>query len=136
MFMYQDQSGQRMVLMICPLSLHGTAPITALVTNNGNQTTASQNVTVDETAPAVTISVGNTNLTASSPTTTVTFTFTEAPVTFSSSDLGATGGSISGLQQISATVWTATYTANTSIQTTTASVAVTAGSYQDTGLSL
>lgn len=28
MFMYEDEHGKRIVMMICPLSLHGTAPIT------------------------------------------------------------------------------------------------------------
>ena len=84
-----------------------------------------------ETGPTVTITISSTNLTASSPTTTVTFTFSEALASFSLSDTTATGGTLSNLQQTSPTVWTAVFTASSNIQTTTASVGVTAGSYQD-----
>ena len=111
---------------------NGTATVSAQVSDaNGNQATASQTVTVAETGPTLTISVSNTNVTAIDNTATVTFAFSEAPTAFSLSDVTSVGGTLSNLQQIDATHWTALFTANSNTQTTNASVTVTVGSYQD-----
>jgi hypothetical protein len=111
---------------------NGTATISALViAANGNQATATQTVTVAEAGPTVSIAISPTNLTVSAATATVTFTFSEATAAFSLSNTTATGGTLSSLQQISPTVWTAVFTANSDIQTTAATVGVKAGSYQD-----
>ncbi len=88
-------------------------------------------MTVAETVPTIAISVSNTNVTASNNTAIITFAFSEAPTAFSLSDTTATGGTLSNLQQIDATHWTALFTASSNTQTTNASVKVTAGSYQD-----
>ncbi|HEV2970744.1 MAG TPA: Ig-like domain-containing protein [Pirellulales bacterium] len=86
---------------------------------------------IDTVAPTVAINISNTDLTVSNNTATVTFTFSAAPTAFSLSDTTATGGTLSNLQQTGPAVWTALFTANSNTQITTASVGVTAGSYQD-----
>jgi hypothetical protein len=109
-----------------------TAQASDLIT--ANESGAQETTTVvftAPTAPTVAISLSNTNLTTSNNTAIVTFTFSEAPTAFSLSDTTATGGTLSNLQQTSPTIWTALFTANGNTQTTTASVRVTSGSYQD-----
>ena len=124
----------------------GTAASNALVLNGGTIKDAAGNAAVlsgasnvnpagtlqiDTTAPTVSISVNPANLTASNNTATVTFTFSAAPTAFSLADTTATGGTLSNLLQTGPTVWTAVFAANSNVQTTMASVGVTARSYQD-----
>jgi hypothetical protein len=58
----------------------------------------------------------------------VTFIFSEAPVAFTLADISAVGGTLSNLQQVNASTYTATFTGTTNSDTTNASVSVTAGS--------
>ena len=62
---------------------------------------------------------------------TVTFAFSEAAITFILADTSAVGGTLSNLQQINATHYTATFEGAVNTEISTASVNVTAGSYQD-----
>ncbi|WP_079566273.1 Ig-like domain-containing protein [Bradyrhizobium erythrophlei] len=111
----------------------GTLAVTAIATDAaGNTATTTTNLTVDTIAPSVAIGIDNSNVTASHNTAAVTFTFSEAPIGFSLADTTATGGTLSNLQQIDATHWTALFTGSSNTQITNASVKVTAASYQDT----
>ena len=84
---------------------------------------------VDNTAPTVAVDIAASTLGGGSLTSTVTFTLSEASTDFTSGDVTAVGGMLSGFSG-SGTSYTATFTANPGF-TGTASVSVTAGSYHD-----
>jgi len=86
---------------------------------------------IDTTAPTLVITTSNNNVTASNNTAIITFSFSETPTSFSLADTTATGGTLSNLQQIDATHWTAVFTGSSNTQITNASVTVTQASYQD-----
>ena len=82
-------------------------------------------------APTVSLSINNTDVNVANGTGTVTFAFSEAPVAFALADTTAVGGTLSNLQQINTTTYTATFTGAANTDINNASVSVTAGSYQD-----
>ena len=86
---------------------------------------------VDTVTPMVTVSINSTSLSLAHNTATVTFTFSEAPVSFVLADTSAVGGTLSNLQQVNATQYTATFTAAANTLINNASVSVTAGSWQE-----
>jgi hypothetical protein len=61
----------------------------------------------------------------------VTFTFSEAPSSFALADISAVGGTLSNLQKISPTKYTATFTAAGNTLTSNASVHAIAGRWQE-----
>jgi hypothetical protein len=61
----------------------------------------------------------------------VTFTFSEAPITFTLFDTSTIGGTLSNLQQVNATSYTATFTATPDTDISNALVSVSAGSWQE-----
>jgi hypothetical protein len=73
--------------------------------------------TVDTVTPTVAVSIDKTDVNVANPTGLVTFVFSEAPVAFTLADTSAVGGTLSNLQQVNATTYTATFTgaANTDI---------------------
>ena len=81
--------------------------------------------------PTVAVSINNTDVTVANDTGTVTFAFSEAPVTFVLADTSAVGGTLSNLQKTDATHYTATFTGAANTHISTASVSVTAGSWQE-----
>ena len=86
--------------------------------------------TVDTVTPTVAVAINNTDVNLADNTATVTFTFSEAPTTFTLADTTATGGTLSALTG-SGTTYTATFTGAADTDITNASVAVTAGSWQE-----
>jgi YVTN family beta-propeller protein len=74
---------------------------------------------------AVTVSIDNTDVNVADPTGLVTFVFSEAPTSFALADTSAVGGTLSNLQQVSATTYTATFTASPNTDIANASVSVT-----------
>jgi hypothetical protein len=100
---------------------------------NGNPGSggSSGNFTVDTVTPTVAVTTSNSALTLSNNTATVTFTFNEAPNSFALADTSAVGGTLSNLQKISPTKYTATFTAAGNTLTSNASVNVIAGSWQE-----
>ena len=91
----------------------------------------STSFTVDTVTPTVTVTTNNTDVTLAHDTATVTFSFSEAPTLFSLADTSAVGGSLTNLQQVSATQYTATFTSAANTDTNNASVSVTGGSWQE-----
>ena len=94
-------------------------------------TEATQTITVDETTPTVSVGVSSADVNLANDTATVTFTFSAAPAAFSLSDATAVGGTLSNLQQVNPTQYTATFTAASNTDISNAVVGVTANSYQD-----
>ena len=82
--------------------------------------------TVDTVTPTVAVSINNTDVNVADNTATVTFAFSEAPTSFTLADTSAVGGTLSNLQQIDATHYTATFTGAANTDISTASVSVTA----------
>jgi hypothetical protein len=66
--------------------------------------------TVDTVTPTVAVSIDKTDVNVANPTGLVTFVFSEAPVAFTLADTSALGGTLSSLQQVNATTYTATFT--------------------------
>ena len=87
--------------------------------------------TVDTVTPTVAVSINSTDVNVANDTATVTFAFSEAPTAFALADTSAVGGTLSNLQQIDATTYTATFTGAANTDISNASVSVTAGSWQD-----
>jgi Bacterial Ig-like domain len=81
--------------------------------------------------PTVSLSINNTDVNIANGTGTVIFAFSEAPALFALSDTSAVGGTLSNLQQVNATSYTATFTGAANTDINTASVSVLAGSYHD-----
>ena len=83
-------------------------------------------------SPALTvgISVAASLVDGASDSTTVTFTFSEVPVDFSLADVTAADGVLSNLSG-SATSYSATFTANSGVDDTTATVSIAANTYHD-----
>jgi hypothetical protein len=81
--------------------------------------------------PTVAVAINNTDVNVANNTGTVTFTFSEAPTAFNLSDTSAVGGSLSNLQLVTATLYTAIFTGAANSDTSAASVSVTAGSWQE-----
>ena len=77
------------------------------------------------------MSTNNTDVTVANPTGTVTFAFSEAPVAFALADTSAVGGTLSNLQKTDATHYTATFAGAANTNISTASVSVTARSWQE-----
>ena len=94
-------------------------------------TEATQTITVDETTPTVSVGVSSADVNLANDTATVTFSFSAAPAAFSLSDATAVGGTLSNLQQVNPTQYTATFTAASNTDISNAVVGVTANSYQD-----
>jgi VCBS repeat-containing protein len=100
--------------------------------NNGNAGSASSTTfTVDTVTPTVAVTSNNTDVNLAHGTATVTFTFSETPTSFSLADTSAVGGTLSNLQQVSATQYTATFTGAANTDTNAASVSVRSGSWQE-----
>ena len=100
--------------------------------NNGNLGTgASTSFVVDTITPTVVVSINNTEVNLAHNTATVTFNFSEAPASFVLADTSAVGGSLSNLKKVSATQYTATFTAAANTSNSAASVGVVAGSWQE-----
>jgi hypothetical protein len=112
-----------------------TYTLTARITDAaGNQSAISTNsftLTEDTTTPTVQVSINNSDVNLAHNTAPVTFAFNEGMASFVVGDTTATGGTLSNLQQINATTYTATFTAAAGIDITNASVGVFAGSYTD-----
>ena len=98
---------------------------------NAGATGSTAPFTVDTVTPTVTVSIDNAHINVSNPTGLVTFTFSEAPAAFSLADTSAVGGTLSNLQQVNATTYTATFAGAPNTDTTNASVSVINGSYHD-----
>ena len=101
------------------------------VNSNPGSGGSTPSFTVDTVTPTVAVSTNNTDVTVANPTGTVTFAFSEAPVTFVLADTSAVGGTLSNLQKTDATHYTATFTGAANTNISTASVSVTAGSWQE-----
>jgi probable HAF family extracellular repeat protein/ELWxxDGT repeat protein len=101
------------------------------VAGNAGTGGSTTSFTVDTVTPAVAVSIDNTDVNVANGTGTVTFAFSEAPTSFALADTSAVGGTLSNLQQTDATTYTATFTGAANTDISTASVSVTAGSYQD-----
>jgi hypothetical protein len=86
--------------------------------------------TVDTVTPTVALSIDNTFINQAHNTGTLTFTFSEAPAVFTLADTKALGGTLSNLTG-SGETYTATFTGAAKTHITTASVSVTAGSWQE-----
>ena len=112
---------------------NGSYTVKADVSNVGGTpaTEATQTITVDETTPTVSVGVSSADVNLANDTATVTFSFSAAPAAFSLSDATAVGGTLSNLQQVNATQYTATFTAASNTDISNAVVGVTASSYQD-----
>ncbi|NSL57093.1 Ig-like domain-containing protein, partial [Uliginosibacterium sp. IMCC34675] len=95
---------------------------------NSASATDTEGYSVNTGAPTVTVDIVDAALNVADKVSTVTFSFSEAPVGFTAADISAVGGTVSGLTQVDATHWTATFTAADAF-TGTASVSVAAGSY-------
>jgi uncharacterized repeat protein (TIGR02059 family) len=85
----------------------------------------------DAQAPTVQITAADLLL-ASGESTLLTFAFSEAVTGFESSDLLVAGGTLSGLSQVDASTWTATFTQDGS--STSPGVSIAAGAYTDLAL--
>ena len=94
-------------------------------------TEAMQTITVDETTPTVSVGVNTDDVNLANDTATVTFSFSVAPAAFSVSDATAVGGTLTNLQQVNPSEYTATFTAASNTDISNAVVGVTANSYHD-----
>ena len=101
--------------------------------NNGNAGSGGStgSFTVDTIKPTVTVTTSRHDVNVAHNTATITFAFSEAPVSFTLADTKAVGGTLSNLQEINATEYTATFTGAAGTDTDNASVKVTAGSWQE-----
>jgi hypothetical protein len=103
--------------------------------DNGNPgTSGSTTFTVDTVTPTVSVSIDSTDVNLVHDTTTVTFSFSETPTAFGLTDTTATGGTLTNLQEINPTTYTATFTAAAGYDSDTqgpATVSVAAGSWQE-----
>jgi hypothetical protein len=88
-------------------------------------------ITETPVTPTVAVSIDNTDVNIAKRIGLVTFVFSEAPTAFTLADTSAVGGTLSNLQQVNATTYTATFTGAADTDTTNASVSVTAGSWLD-----
>jgi len=79
----------------------------------------------------VTVTTNNTDVNVANPTATITFAFSEAPQSFTFADTTAVGGTLSNLQQVDATHYTATFTAAANTEISNGSVSVTSGSWSE-----
>ena len=85
----------------------------------------------NQTVASVAVAISNA-ITLAHPTATVTFTFSSAPASFNLvADTTASGGTLSDLQSVNATTYTAAFTGTANTDITTATVNVIAGSWQD-----
>ena len=92
---------------------------------NGNTGTGgSTSFTVDSVTPGVTVTTNNTDVNVAHSTATITFSFSEAPTDFSLGHVTATGGTLSNLQQVNATTFTATFNGNAGTSISNAAVVV------------
>ena len=98
-------------------------------TGNANTAAAPLTLTVDTVVPTIVLSSSKSSL-ALGETATLTFTLSEASTNFALSDIGVTGGALSGFTGISSTVYNATFTPTTA-STTTAVITVAAGTFTD-----
>ena len=91
--------------------------------------TSTNPTTPDTTAPSVAVTLDKSILSAGQ-TASVTFTLSESSSTFTQSDVDVTGGTLSGWVQVSASVYSATFTptANTA---GTATIGVKSGTFAD-----
>jgi large repetitive protein len=81
--------------------------------------------------PTVAVSIDNTDVNIANRIGLVTFVFSASPAAFTLADASAVGGTLSNLQQVNATTYTATFTGGAGTDTANASVSVTAGPWQD-----
>ncbi|WP_217423516.1 Ig-like domain-containing protein, partial [Uliginosibacterium aquaticum] len=88
---------------------------------NSASATDTEGYSVNTGAPTVSVDIVDAALNVADKVSTVTFSFSEAPVGFTAADISAVGGTVTGLTQVDATHWTATFTANDAF-TGTASV--------------
>jgi Bacterial Ig-like domain len=100
---------------------------------SGNPGTAGStpSFTVDTVTPTVAVAINNADVNLAGNPATVTFTFSEAPSAFTLADTSATGGTLSGLAQVDATHYAATFTAAAGTDIGNGSVSVTSGSWQE-----
>ena len=104
---------------------------TVRVTATAGQLTSTFNLPVNSFVPTVTIATNRGTL-ALGETANLTFTLSAASTDFTVSDIGVTGGTLSGFTPVSGTVYTATFTP-TPLSTLTAVITVAAGSFTDAG---
>ena len=82
---------------------------------------------IDTATPGVAVSLNSSDVNLASNTATVTFAFNEAPTDFSLANTSAVGGTLSNLQQLSPTTYTATFTAAAGTDIANGSVSVNTG---------
>jgi hypothetical protein len=103
--------------------------------DNGNLGAGgSTSFAVDTVTPAVAVLTNSTDVNLTQGTATITFAFTEAPTDFSLADTSAVGGTLTSLTKVSATEYTATFTAAANYDSDVSgpgSVSVTAGSWHE-----
>lgn len=98
---------------------------------NVGQVSTTHSYTVDTGAPTVAVSLSDNSL-AIGDTTQVTFSFSEAVKNFDLGDVTTTNGKLSGLMTVDGgKTWTATFTPNNNVESTTNVIEVADKSYQD-----
>jgi probable HAF family extracellular repeat protein len=97
---------------------------------NGDGVTTGDNIVgyfvefTPPTIPMVAVSIDTTDINVASPTGIVTFAFSEAPAAFTRDDTSVVGGTLSEVQEVSPTTYTATFTGAADTDITNASVSV------------
>ena len=97
----------------------------------GNFYEEAQSITIT-TNPTVTITADDSSLKAGQ-TATITFTFSEAPTGFDASDITVSDGTLSAISSSSATVYTATYTPDTNVQSINETIVIAADTFTGSG---
>ena len=82
--------------------------------------------------PTVSLSINSTDVNLAHGMATVTFAFSQAPAAFTLTDTAAVGGTMSGLAEVNATTYAATFTAAANTDIANGSVSVTNASWTDT----
>lgn len=124
-----ERTGERSVVESGYDTVDGQAIPVTLFESRGLDGLFDQNINGDRIAPTLAISTDDADLMAGE-TATVTFTFSEAVNGFDASDISPTNGTISGLTQVNATTWTATFTPAPDTDGT-ANISVADNSYTD-----
>ncbi|TPK95517.1 hypothetical protein FJ938_27945 [Mesorhizobium sp. B2-4-14] len=90
-------------------------------------------IAVDTVNPTVSVTTSNGDVNVANGTATITFSFSEAPTEFSLAHVNASGGTLSNLQQVNATTYTALFTGSAGTDIGTASVAVDNNWHENNG---
>ncbi|MCX7588385.1 Ig-like domain-containing protein [Phenylobacterium sp. 58.2.17] len=91
---------------------------------------SSSAIAINTLGPSVAVTAANGTLKAGENTE-VTFTFSSVPTSFAANDIVVSGGTVSGLTNMGAGVYTATFTPASGVDGGVASVSVASGSYTD-----